>query len=87
MEDQTKSFYTIFSKVEKNSITYLYPCFNKVIFNLLNIKIACLKYYKFFPSKLKLYKNIKAGFVDKVLLDFFAQPYFSLSVIVSKATQ
>lgn len=69
---------------EEGDITYLDKSFDKVLVNFMGTKTTYLKCHSFFLSKLKLYKQVKAGYIKKTLPPSFTQPSLSIPIIMSK---
>lgn len=83
MKNQPEGFYTTFED-EEGDVTISDKDFDKVFVNFVGIETICLKYHSFFPSKSKLHKHIKAGWVEEALPPFFAQLSSSIPIVMSK---
>lgn len=84
MKDQPDCVHTTFD-VDGKDIIYSDKGFQEVIINFIGIEISCSKCHSSFPSKLKLHKYIKAGYIGEALPFFSTQLSSSIPVIASTA--
>lgn len=82
IKDQPEGFHIIFD-VKGEYVTYSDEGFHEVVVNFFGIETFYSKCHSSFSSKSKLYKHIKAGYIEGVLPFFSTQPSLSISVIAS----